>query len=87
MLDAMTRVREQDGVPFAVQVRRALRAWLDARKVEQVLAVIDEPSELAETWVKATLDDDEDAFVGMSPTRIRAEYRKWLRSIPKGDAR
>ena len=33
ILDALQHVREQDGIPVSEQVRRALRAWLDARNV------------------------------------------------------
>ncbi len=29
--DAMTAVRERDGVPFSEQIRRATRAWLERR--------------------------------------------------------
>jgi hypothetical protein len=31
--DAMTSLRERDGVPFSEQIRRALRAWLEEKKV------------------------------------------------------
>jgi len=31
--DAMKSLRERDGVPFSEQIRRALRAWLEAKKV------------------------------------------------------
>jgi hypothetical protein len=31
--DAMMSLRERDGVPFSEQIRRALRAWLEAKKV------------------------------------------------------
>jgi len=30
---AMTSLRERDGVPFSEQIRRALRAWLEAKNV------------------------------------------------------
>ena len=33
ILDGLRRVRERDGVPVSEQVRRALRAWLDAKGV------------------------------------------------------
>ena len=29
--DAMASLRERDGVPFSEQIRRALRAWLEAK--------------------------------------------------------
>jgi hypothetical protein len=31
--DAMTTWREQEGVPFSQQIRRALRAWLESKGV------------------------------------------------------
>ncbi len=30
---AMTALRERDGVPFSEQIRRATRAWLEAKGV------------------------------------------------------
>jgi hypothetical protein len=33
ILDALQRVKEADGIPVSEQVRRALLAWLDVRKV------------------------------------------------------
>jgi hypothetical protein len=29
--DAMASLREQEGVPFSEQIRRALRGWLESR--------------------------------------------------------
>lgn len=31
ILDAMTTLRDQDGVPFSQQIRRALRLWLETK--------------------------------------------------------
>lgn len=31
--DAMEFLRDRDGVPFSEQIRRALRAWLESKKV------------------------------------------------------
>jgi hypothetical protein len=64
MFEAMLRTRERDGVPFAVQIRRAMRAWL-------------EETERFDVWTKATLDDDENAFSDQTPTQIRAAYLRW----------
>jgi len=33
ILDALQRVKEQDGIPISEQVRRALLAWLESRHV------------------------------------------------------
>jgi hypothetical protein len=33
LMDAMRRVKARDGVPFSVQVDRALRAWLKEKGV------------------------------------------------------
>lgn len=33
LLDALQVVKERDGIPATEQVRRALRAWLEARGV------------------------------------------------------
>jgi predicted CopG family antitoxin len=31
--DAMVSLKERDGIPFSEQIRRALRAWLEAKDV------------------------------------------------------
>jgi hypothetical protein len=31
--EAMTSLRERDGIPFSEQIRRALRAWLESKGV------------------------------------------------------
>ncbi len=33
IMDGLRRVKDRDGVPFSVQVDRALRAWLEKRGV------------------------------------------------------
>jgi hypothetical protein len=33
IIDGLNRVKDRDGVPFSVQVDRALRAWLDKKGV------------------------------------------------------
>jgi hypothetical protein len=33
IMDAMRRLKDRDGVPFSVQVDRALRAWLEEKGV------------------------------------------------------
>jgi hypothetical protein len=33
IMDGLRRVKDRDGVPFSVQVDRALRAWLDKKGV------------------------------------------------------
>ena len=33
LMDAMRRLKDRDGVPFSVQVDRALRAWLEQKGV------------------------------------------------------
>ena len=34
ILDGLQQVKDRDGVPVSEQVRRALRAWLDAKGVK-----------------------------------------------------
>jgi len=33
IIDGLNRVKDRDGIPFSVQVDRALRAWLDKKGV------------------------------------------------------
>jgi len=33
VIDGLNRVKDRDGIPFSVQVDRALRAWLDKKGV------------------------------------------------------
>jgi len=35
IFEAMTSLRDRDGVPFSEQIRRALRTWLDSKGVMQ----------------------------------------------------
>ena len=34
VMEGLRRVKDRDGVPFSVQVDRALRAWLKAKGIE-----------------------------------------------------
>jgi hypothetical protein len=36
LLDGLRQVKERDGIPISEQVRRALKAWLDARGIQKV---------------------------------------------------
>jgi hypothetical protein len=36
IFEAMTSLRDRDGVPFSEQIRRALRTWLESKGVVQM---------------------------------------------------
>jgi hypothetical protein len=33
IIDGLRRVKDRDGIPFSIQVDRALRAWLEKKRV------------------------------------------------------
>ena len=33
IMDGLRRVKDRDGIPFSIQVDRALRAWLEKKRV------------------------------------------------------
>jgi hypothetical protein len=35
LLEGLREVKERDGIPVSEQVRRALRAWLDSKGIQQ----------------------------------------------------
>jgi len=39
ILDGLQHVKDRDGMPISEQVRRALRAWLDSRRVTEAVAL------------------------------------------------